>query len=142
MAALELDQVDELVHPAGPVEYDLNVQKMEDGLLVEGSLRLALTCECARCLKSYPFQLELDGYATHLALEGEDRVRVENDSVDLTPRVREDILLAFPQHPLCEPECGGLADPAQTSTKNPAERGPGQANPSVWAVLDKLKLNE
>ena len=36
------------------------------------------------------------------------QVAIENDCVDLTPFVREDILLEFPQHPLCKPDCGGL----------------------------------
>ncbi len=37
-------------------------------------------------------------------------VPIKNDCVDLTPWVREDILLGFPQHPLCRPDCGGLKE--------------------------------
>ena len=32
-----------------------------------------------------------------------------DDSVDLTAVIREDILLAFPAHPVCDPHCAGLA---------------------------------
>jgi uncharacterized protein len=86
----------------------LEVQKLEDGLLVQGRLHLNLDCECVRCLKPFQYRLELDGWACHLPLQGEDCVAAVNDCVDLTPYVREDILLEFPRHPLCDPECRGL----------------------------------
>ena len=58
-----------------------------------------------------------------LPLEGEEEVPVINDCVDLTPYMREDILLAFPQHPLCEPDCGGLqAQPGQSERTSGASR--------------------
>jgi uncharacterized metal-binding protein YceD (DUF177 family) len=55
--------------------------------------------------------------------------------VDLTPFVREDILLGFPQHPLCKPDCGGLK-------KNQAQKtgGRDKSESAAWAELDKLKL--
>jgi uncharacterized metal-binding protein YceD (DUF177 family) len=56
--------------------------------------------------------------------------------VNLTPYIREDILLALPQHPLCEPECGGLKPPA--SLKDPGEMS--EKASSAWSELDKLKL--
>jgi uncharacterized metal-binding protein YceD (DUF177 family) len=54
----------------------------------------------------------------------------------LTPYLREDILLALPQHPLCEPECGGLKLPARA--KDPEKTAGNTA--SAWDALDKLKL--
>jgi uncharacterized protein len=72
-------------------------------------------------------------------LHGEERVAVVNDCVDLTPYVREDILLEFPQHPLCEPECRGLPKPEIGQAKKGSGAGPiGPA--SAWAELDKLNL--
>jgi uncharacterized metal-binding protein YceD (DUF177 family) len=66
---------------------------------------------------------------------------VINDCVDLTPYVREDIFLAFPQRPLCDPNCSGLKTPANKSEHGPAASGeaPGDSS-SPWSVLDKLKL--
>ena len=40
--------------------------------------------------------------------QGDDKALVVNDCLDLTPYVREDILLALPLHPLCGSDCGGL----------------------------------
>jgi len=73
-------------------------------------------------------------------LEGEEMVVVTNGCVDLTPYIREDIVLAFPQHPLCKPECSGLAGIQQQSEKSPGVAGKPEAASSTWAALDKLKL--
>src|SRR5436189_2022820 len=101
---LDLDIRDELVSITGPLEYDLAVEKIEHAALVQGELHLPLECECARCLKKFPCDIDLENWTSHLELTGDDAVPVSNDLVDLTPHLREDILLALPQHPLCEPE--------------------------------------
>ncbi len=132
---LDLDVNDELIHAEKPLRYDLSVEKLHDAVLVTGSLMLPLECECARCLKKFKTNLKLSPWAVHLPLEGEDRVAVDNDCVDLTPFIREDILLDFPQHPLCKPDCAGLKNKAASPT-NGAEK----PVPDVWAELDKLKL--
>jgi uncharacterized protein len=135
VAELDLGVNDELVRAEKPLRYDLNVEQLHDAVLVTGSLVLPLDCECARCLKPFRTELKLAGWAAHLPLEGEDKVPVENDCVDLTPFVREDMLLDFPQHPLCRPDCAGLkkkaARKAETAEKSAA---------AVWDKLDKLKL--
>jgi uncharacterized protein len=131
---LELENVDELIRVSGPVTYDLEAQIMEKAILVEGPVHLTLACECARCLKAFEICLNLD-WVCHIPLEGEDKAEVINDVVDLTPYLREDILLAFPQRPLCEKECAGLPDQAAKTSG----RGEG-AGPSPWAELNKLKF--
>ena len=135
VAALDLGVNDELVRAEKALRYDLNAELLHDAVLVTGSLALPLACECARCLKKFKTELKLTGWAAHLPLEGEDKVAVENDCVDLTPFVREDILLDFPQHPLCKPDCAGLK--SKTARKVEAVEKPAS---DAWAKLDKLKL--
>ena len=67
-AELDLGNVDELIHLSHPLCYDLSVEKFERGILVQGKLRLALDCECARCLRGFPHLLILDPWACHLAV--------------------------------------------------------------------------
>jgi len=140
VAELALDDVDELIHLPSPLRHDLEVQKLGSSVLVRGSLRLTLRCECARCLKVFSYELELPQWSCHLPLSGEDSVTVVNDCVDLTPYLREDILLEFPQHPLCEPECGGLLKAPPGKAKQSGKPVDPGAGSSVWAELDKLKL--
>jgi uncharacterized protein len=138
---LDLEVEDELVHLKHPVSVDLEVQRIEDSLLVQGSVLVPLTCDCARCLKSFEAPLELDPYDLFVPLVGEDAVVPDNDSVDLTPFLREDILLRFPQHPLCEPDCGGLARKQLEPANRPETTEPKADEPSsVWSKLNKLKF--
>jgi uncharacterized metal-binding protein YceD (DUF177 family) len=135
LSAEELDLAvrDEMIRTEKPLHYDLEVESLHDALLVQGTLDLTLDCECVRCLKPFAYRIKLEHWTQHLPLEGDEKVSVDNDSVDLTPFVREDILLEFPRHPLCKPDCGGLK---KTSEKT---RGK-QENRSAWAELNKLKL--
>jgi uncharacterized protein len=141
LAELDFDLRDDLIRATQPLHYDLEIEMLDDSLLVQGLLRLTLDCQCARCLKEFEFELELDPWTLHLPLEpleGEAAVPVKNDCVDLTPLVREDILLGFPPHPLCRPGCDGLKKASVGKARKPA--GKDESKPSAWAELNKLKL--
>lgn len=141
LADLELDMRDEMIRPAQPLHYDLEVEMLDDALLVQGLLRLKLDCQCVRCLKNFEFELELDPWTLHLPfepLDGEEAVSIKNDCVDLTPHLREDILLGFPQHPVCKPDCGGLKPASAGKARKTV--GQDESKPSAWAELNKLKL--
>ena len=137
---LDLDGIDELIRARLPLDHDLLCQGHERSILVQGSLQLNLDCECVRCLKAFEHRLELLEWSCLLPLEGEDKVLVNNDCVDLTPYVREDIVLAFPQHPLCEPECPGLLPKTQTGVEQSIEAKETEDSSSAWSELNKLKL--
>jgi uncharacterized protein len=141
VSELDIDTLDEVIRVDQPLDYALEVQKLEAGLLVQGRLHLTLACQCVRCLRSFRLPLELKGWTCHLPLQGEDQVRVVNDCVDLTPYIREDILLEIPQHPLCDRECRGLpkswaGGPASAGSPGPA----GAGGSSAWTELNKLKF--
>ena len=137
---LQIDTHDEVIQVRHPLEHDLEVQKLEDDLLVQGHLHLILECQCVRCLNPFQHRLELDNWACHLPLQGEDRVAVVNDCVDLTPYVREDILLEFPRHPLCDPGCRGLPKTSIGESRSNSSTGKTERDLSAWAELNKLKL--
>jgi uncharacterized protein len=142
VAQLDIDPHDKVIRVEQPLDYDLTVEKMEGGLLVQGRLRLVLACQCVRCLKAFDLPLVLENWATHVPLDGEDQAQVVNDCVDLTPAIREDILLEFPHHPLCDPECRGLPKSwAAHAAPPPADRGSAESGgASAWSPLNKLKF--
>ena len=140
IAELDVEGFDELIHPRNALHYDLDVEQLGDSVLVQGSLELALDCECVRCLTTFRLPLTLGDWTCLLPLTGAEQVARVSDCVDLTPWVREDILLAFPQHPLCHPECRGL--PATRGANRLPASGAcsGDEGSSAWAELNKLKL--
>ena len=135
---LEIKDLDELVHVRKPLHYDLQIEKMDKSILAQGRLEVRLDCECARCLKPFERPLVLPEWACHLPLEGEEAVAVSNDVVDLTPYIREDIVLAFPQHPLCKPDCKGLENPHKGSAADAQHES--ELTSAAWSELNKLKF--
>jgi uncharacterized protein len=133
---LEFVKPDEMIETNDPIEYNLEVEKSGNNLLVNGDLHLTLDCQCVRCLRPFKYQIDLDPYEALIPLEGEDAAPISNDLVDLTPYLREDILLAFPQHPLCEADCDRV--PELKTFKNSSTSAQGQK--SAWDELNKLKL--
>jgi uncharacterized protein len=140
VAELDMDTRDEVIQAHQPLQHDLEVQKLENGLLVQGHLRLILDCQCVRCLKAFQYPLELAAWTCHIPLEGEERATVVNDCVDLTPFVREDILLEFPRHPLCDPQCRGLPKMSVGSALNTSGARTADAGSPAWSELNKLKF--
>jgi uncharacterized protein len=133
---LDLMLTDDMVQPAGPLHYDIEVTRQNQNLLIQGNVGLTLDCKCVRCLRPLKQELEIDPYDAFIPLEGEDRAPIENDLVDLTPYVREDILLAIPTHPVCAEGCARLP---QFSQKEQAAMQDSRRK-EAWNKLDKLKL--
>lgn len=140
VAELDLGGDDRVVHLNHPLAYDLTVTHLEDAVLLQGELRLPLDCECVRCLKQFTQEAEVPEFAVHLPLAGDDAVPVVDDCVDLTPFLREDILLTLPQHPLCKPDCRGLSQLAAGGASGQTSQT--SAGASAWAALNKLKLKD
>ncbi|HTY86256.1 MAG TPA: YceD family protein [Candidatus Acidoferrum sp.] len=135
---LDLAPHDEMIQATRPLRYELEVQLLDRSLLVRGRLRLTLACQCVRCLQPFSLELDLNSWTRHLPLEGEESVAIVNDCADLTAWLREDILLEFPRHPLCRPDCPGLEKMKTDEGQNTGGTDP--TKPSAWAELDKLKF--
>jgi uncharacterized protein len=120
------------VRCTGPLGYSLDVGISEGALWASGSLAQPVELRCVRCLESFPFVIEAKAFSLHLDLSGPELI-------DLTPYLREDILLNLPAHPHCDRE-GGRKCPAEPRSE-PAAAQPedGKRQPD-WSALDKLKL--
>ena len=138
VAELDLETRDELIAVRDALRYHFRVKRLTENLVLQGWLELDLACRCARCLTPFTQTLRLADWVGDVPLTGEDRAVPEGDFVDLTRFVREDILLEFPQHPLCRPECPGLT--ADTGKAHSQSNATEAEFSSVWAKLDKLKL--
>jgi uncharacterized protein len=136
---LQLDCADELVRPRLPLHYDLTAHLAGREVLVSGRLEMALDCECARCLKPFQFRLKIPDWLLNVPSDGPEKPVLKDDLMDLTPFLREAILLEFPQHPLCDSNCAGL--PRRADANSRQKDGSGQApEASAWAELNKLKF--
>jgi uncharacterized metal-binding protein YceD (DUF177 family) len=140
--ALGLETLDPCIEANQAVRYELKAHLMGRELFVEGTLETTFNCRCVRCLRPFDHLLRIDPWQFVLDLDDtEEPVPVVNESVDLTPQVREDSLLALPQHPVCSSDCRGLPS-RQSDTSKPEGLSDGASGaPSAWSILDTLKLD-
>ena len=140
-AELELETLDDLMRPAGPLRYAFTAERHEQGVLLQGRLEWSLDCECARCLQGFRREMVLDPWLVLLPFGGEDASSIVNDCVDLTPFLREDMVLELPQRPLCRVDCAGLPEGAKPSGQADKDTQNWGKPEGAWQALDKLKFS-
>jgi uncharacterized protein len=100
------------VPEGSPVELDLRLEAVMEGVLVTGQARAAITGDCARCLDPVHSSVEVDicelyAYPGHES-DDDDIGRLEGDLIDFEPRLRDAVVLAMPLRPVCAESCEGL----------------------------------
>lgn len=103
--------------------FDLTARETGDGVVhVTGTLHAVLELSCRRCLTDVPDEVDLSVdwlYDPGLEGQAEDEgvfpLDRDTGSLDLTPQIREEILLAAPPFPLCTEECEGLCPECGTN---------------------------
>jgi uncharacterized protein len=140
-AELGLDVIG--VPEGAPLELDLRLESVSEGVLVTGTLSAPLTGQCARCLDPISDDLdvevcELFAYAdsaTDETTEKDEVYRVDAEVIDVEPVVRDSVVLALPWTPLCRPDCAGLCPTCgQRMDDLPADHSHEQIDPR-WAAL-------
>jgi uncharacterized protein len=113
---LDLIGVDE----GAPLQLDLRIESVSEGVLVTGTVSAPTSGECARCLTPITGEVEIDltelfaypDSATDATTESDEIGRVgssgQPDTVDIEQPIIDAIGLALPLSPLCGPDCAGL----------------------------------
>jgi uncharacterized protein len=104
------------IQAGAPLELDLRVESVSEGVLVTGTLTAPTTGECARCLTPFSGRVEvglteLFAYPDSItdATTEEDEVgRVVGDFVDLEQPIIDAVGLELPFSPVCRADCPGL----------------------------------
>ncbi len=124
---------DPRVKVEGPIRYRMWAQPVSGKLVVKGGWEVGVALECGRCADFFSTSMADSSFLRDYEISG------GVETVDVTPDIREDILLALPAYPVCRPDCQGLCP---TCGKNLNE-GPCACQPPGrlhWGSLDGLKL--
>ena len=107
-------------HIERPIEVDLSYYRAATDLFFDGTLHAATKAVCARCAEEFLSPCDRDfrfvlsprsvGYGEEKNLADEDLEfsLYDGDEVDLSPLIREQVLLCLPTRPLCREDCRGL----------------------------------
>ena len=143
------------VPEGSPVELDLRLEAVMEGVLLTGTATAALEGECVRCLE--PIEDEILARLQELyvypeqhtkATEHDDRdlddetSLLEDDLIDLEPLLRDAVVLALPFQPLCEDDCPGLCTECGARLKDDPGHTHDAAIDPRWSRLQELQQGE
>jgi uncharacterized protein len=136
--------LDTIAVPAGrPIELDLRLESVSEGVYVSGTARAPLEGECSRCLDELSDEVvvrigELFAYpdsVTDETTDDDELPRVVDEAVDVAQTVRDALVLALPLAPLCREDCPGLCpDCGEKRAELPPEHRHETLDPR-WAAL-------
>jgi uncharacterized protein len=134
------------VPEGAPIELDLRLESVMEGVLVSGTATVPIEGECGRCLTDFRDTVtvgiqELYAYpdsASDVTSEEDEISRLQGDLVDLEPALRDAVVLALPANPLCREDCPGLCpDCGMHWDELPPGHSHDQVDPR-WASLQKM----
>ncbi len=139
------------VDQGAPLELDLRLESVSEGVLVTGSVSAPTSGECSRCLQPITGEVDIDltelfAYphsTTDETSDADDVARVGRDggseTVDLEQPIIDAVGLALPFSPVCGPDCAGLCQECGIPL---ASAEPGHHHEQIdprWAKLATLR---
>ena len=117
-----------------PIDVDLDLDHISEGIVVRGAVRATWRGECSRCLRdlAQPLELHVDELFEPNPVVGET-YPLEGHEIDLDQLVRDAVLLELPLAPHCDSPC----DP--TPIGDAADTDEPPVDPR-WAVLSELEI--
>ncbi|MFB7498645.1 DUF177 domain-containing protein [Streptomyces sp. NPDC056161] len=142
------------VPQGSPVELDLRLESVMEGVLVTGTARARAEGECVRCLEPVGLELEADFQELFSypdaddrgrviaepgddAEDDEDRYFIEDGLFDLEPPLRDAVVLALPMQPVCRDDCPGLCSECGARLADEPDHHHNAAD-IRWAALQGL----
>jgi uncharacterized protein len=134
------------VPEGSPVELELRLEAVVEGVLVTGSVHAGLVGECVRCLAEVDDTIVSDFTELFVYDDGEgaaydeddETSRLQGDLLDLEPVLRDSVVLALPFQPVCREDCPGLCSECGARlADDPDHRHEAPVDPR-WAALQGL----
>ncbi|HLB63190.1 MAG TPA: DUF177 domain-containing protein [Actinomycetota bacterium] len=122
-----------------PIDGDLRLENVVEGILVSGRLAGRMTFTCARCLKGFEsgFEVELSELFAREPDPDADVYELPADgTIDPEPMVRDAVVLSMPFSPLCKPGCRGLCERCGGDRNLGECRCPPAMTDPRWAGLE------
>jgi uncharacterized protein len=132
------------------LHLDLRLESVTEGVLVSGTVTADAAGECGRCLRAIGETITVDlqelyAYehsATEETTEEDEVHRLQGDLLDLEPALRDAVVLALPNHPVCREDCPGLCPECGVRWDElPAGHSHEQVDPR-WAALSRLTTEQ
>jgi DUF177 domain-containing protein len=126
-----------------PIEGDLTLESVSEGIYVSGSVQGRYSMRCARCLKGFTreFDLEMAELVAREAGPEDDYALASDLTLDPEPMVRDAVVLEMPFSPLCRPDCLGLCEICG-GDRNLGECPGHVVSDPRWSGLEALRFDD
>lgn len=122
---------------ASDVVADLAMNGHAGGVMVAGVVEASFDQACNRCLNLFEDTLRVTFAQDFVTDEGNEYM-VISDTIDTEPMLRDELLLAVPLVPICQPDCKGLCPECGTDLNTNACSGHEAESVSPFAELRSL----
>ncbi len=138
------------VPEGSPIEFDIRLEAVMEGVLVTGSATAGLVGECVRCLEEIRDEIEVDFQELFVYEEKDDEgddedsgtSRLEGDLLDLEPLLRDAVVLSLPFQPLCRDDCPGLCIECGARLADDPDHQHEEPIDPRWAALQGLTQDD
>lgn len=105
------------------IDGEIQISRLDDGLLVNGTITTELELVCDRCLRSFtrPARISFDRIYRDKP-EDDDDLPIKADSIDLSPLIEQELVLAQPIKQLDRPDCPGIVTKSDDKASAPSMR--------------------
>lgn len=126
------------------VSVEAQLEMVQGGVLVTGTVRAPWEGQCRRCLEAARGEVSVrvrEFYGSQASSDDEDVYPLGGDQLDLEPLARDAVLLELPLAPLCREGCQGLC-PVCGADRNRLTCGCDDQLDPRWAGLNVLRGGE
>lgn len=132
------------------IAAEVDATHTDPGAYLEGDAHAVVAQMCVRCLRPIPLPVDAhfaeQYYAKLNVVTGgampdaplDAKVIGSDFKIDLTPLLREEVILATPQAPLCRPDCRGLC-PVCGVDLNDSPHAHGAVTDDRWTSLRAMR---
>lgn len=131
---------------SGPLDVELDVTATGTDVLIRGCIRGEAEAQCRRCLRA--IRVPLEEAVTLLYRSGVARAEAEAEEayplpererdLNLWPAIREHVILAASEYPVCREDCPGLCGRCGADLAQGACGCGGPEPDERWAALREL----
>ncbi|HLU52521.1 MAG TPA: DUF177 domain-containing protein [Acidimicrobiia bacterium] len=123
----------------GRVDAEATIEGIADGVRAMFRAKTRAHLVCTRCLTEWDADLDVSEQQVYEPVPDEDGYRLAgDDTIDLAGPVRDEIALAIPVRPLCQPDCQGLCPTCGTDLNRDPCGGHDEPVSSPFAALQGL----
>ncbi|WP_368487677.1 DUF177 domain-containing protein [Clostridium sp. BJN0013] len=102
-----------------PISFVGILSKVENDFTLKGEIQGILELSCSRCIEKFPYELNITivEKLTNVYKEDEDDeiIFIEDNVIDITQIIQNNIILSLPIKKLCKQNCKGLCQQCGTN---------------------------